>query len=391
MLSRRRLSQLAAVLLLAGFCLGLVKLFQLRFSTGDVYPPYSALRADPLGTKIFYESLRALPGFTAGRNERQLDHLGRGEGAVIFLLGVKSPYFSEKEKRATEHFLNTGGRLVLTFFPTYESPPKEKAASPTPSPSPSAEPEPTPRGASLKTMLALWEVETGSDRNDEDDIASRQGPLPLEETLSWHSGVFFRPKSPAWRTIYQCERGPVVIERTLGAGSIVLASDSFFVSNEALLVERAPALLAWLVGPARHIIFEETHLNIREKPGVASLLRRHGLSGFVVGFLILIGLWLWRNATFTLAPRRNAGPSDEIVSGRDSFAGFVHLLRRGPAPGELLGVCLNEWTKSASASSGSRAHGAAALSAAIENEKNPVTAYNKITKMLHAKKWKPTN
>src|SRR5687768_18470710 len=89
MLSRRRLSQLAAVLLLAGFCLGLVKLFQLRFSTGDVYPPYSALRADPLGTKIFYESLRALPGVTAGRNERQLDHLGRGEGAVIFLLGVK--------------------------------------------------------------------------------------------------------------------------------------------------------------------------------------------------------------------------------------------------------------------------------------------------------------
>jgi hypothetical protein len=227
-----------------------------------------------------------------------------------------------------------------------------------------------------------------SDRNDEDDIANRQGALPLEEKLSWHSGIFFRPKSPAWRTIYECERGPVVIERTFGAGSIVLAGDSYFASNEALLVERAPALLAWLVGSARHVIFEETHLNFREQPGVASLLRRHGLGGFVIGFLILIALWLWRNATFTLAPRRDAAPSDEIVSGRDSFAGFVHLLRRGPAPAELLGVCLTEWGKSARPPND---HDARALSAAIESEKNPVTAYNTITDMLRAKKWKPKN
>ena len=390
MLSRRRLSQLAAVLLLAGFCLGLVKLFQLRFSTGDVFPAYSALRADPLGTKIFYESLRALPGVTAGRNERQLDHLGRGEGAVIFLLGVKGAWFSEKEKRATEHFLNTGGRLVLAWFPSYEAPPKKNSASLTPSPSPSVEPEPTPRGVSLKNVLAEWEVETVSDRKDDDDVATRQSPLPLEEKLSWHSGISFRPKSAAWRTIYQCERGPVVIERTFGAGSIVLASDSYFASNEALLVERAPALLAWLVGAARHVIFEETHLNFHEQPGVASLLRRHGLSGFVIGFLILIALWLWRNATFALAPRRDAAPSDEIVSGRDSFAGFVHLLRRGPAPAELLGVCLTEWSKSARSPADHRARDAGALTAAIASEKNPVTAYNTITEMLRAKKWKPT-
>lgn len=390
MLSGRRFSQLAAVLLLAGFCFGLVRLLQLRFSVGDVFPPYSSLRADPLGAKVFYESLGALPAFTTVRNERKLDHLGRGEGTVLFLLGSKGVDFSKKEWDRLDHFLQTGGRLVLTFFPSYEAPPRQKAAAATPTPSPSATPEPTPKRVSLKDVLLQWEVETGTDRNDEDILATSQSSLPLEKELSWHSGIFFRPKSDAWRAIYQCERGPVVLERALGAGSIVLASDSYFVSNEALLVERAPALLAWLVGSARHIIFDESHLNIRERPGVATLLRRHGLGGFAAGFLILVVLWLWRNTTFTLAPRTSARRADEIVSGRDSFSGFVHLLRRGPAPKELLRVCLDEWTKSARSSKGNRAQDFGALSAAIEND-NPVTAYNKITELLRPKKWKPIN
>lgn len=389
MLGGRRFFQIAAVLLLAGFCFGLVRLLHLRFSVGDVFPPYSSLRADPLGAKVFYESLRALPAYTAGRNERRLDHLGGGEGTVLFFLGVKGLDFSKKESDGIAHFLQRGGRLVLTFFPGYEVLPKQKSATVTPTPSPGGTPEPTPKNTSLKDLLLQWEVETGTDRNDEDNLAVRESPLPLEKELSWHSGIFFRPKSAAWRTIYQCERGPVVLERSLGAGSIVLASDSYFVSNEALLVERAPALLAWLVGNARHIIFDESHLNIRERPGVAALLRRHGLGGFVAGFLILVMLWLWRNTTFTLAPRTSARRADEIVSGRDSFTGFVHLLRRGPAPKELLRVCLDEWAKSARSLKGSRGQDLGALSATIED--NPVTAYNKITELLRPKKWKTTN
>ncbi len=47
-----------AVLLLGGlFVTGLIQLILLRFESGDVYPPYSSLRADPLGCKALYESL----------------------------------------------------------------------------------------------------------------------------------------------------------------------------------------------------------------------------------------------------------------------------------------------------------------------------------------------
>ena len=52
----------------AAFTFGLVRLFQLRFEVGDVYPAYSSLRSDPLGTMAFYESLGRVPGFSARRD-----------------------------------------------------------------------------------------------------------------------------------------------------------------------------------------------------------------------------------------------------------------------------------------------------------------------------------
>ena len=39
------------------FVLGVLQLFRLRFEQGDVYPPYSTLRADPLGSMALYERI----------------------------------------------------------------------------------------------------------------------------------------------------------------------------------------------------------------------------------------------------------------------------------------------------------------------------------------------
>jgi hypothetical protein len=52
-------SVLLALLLIA-FLSGVGHLFVLRFQTGDVYPAYSSLRSDPLGARVFYESLENL-------------------------------------------------------------------------------------------------------------------------------------------------------------------------------------------------------------------------------------------------------------------------------------------------------------------------------------------
>ena len=46
--------------LIVVFGAGVIRLFQLRFEAGDVYPPYSSYRADPLGTRALYQSLENL-------------------------------------------------------------------------------------------------------------------------------------------------------------------------------------------------------------------------------------------------------------------------------------------------------------------------------------------
>jgi len=50
-----------------------------------------------------------------------------------------------------------------------------------------------------------------------------------------------------WRTIYSRGTNAVVIERDFGKGSVVIATDSYFVSNESMEQDRHADLLAWLM------------------------------------------------------------------------------------------------------------------------------------------------
>jgi len=52
----------------------------------------------------------------------------------------------------------------------------------------------------------------------------------------------------------------VVIERDFGKGSVVIATDSYFVSNESMEQDRHADLLAWLIGANKNVVFDEAHL-----------------------------------------------------------------------------------------------------------------------------------
>ena len=99
----------------------------------------------------------------------------------------------------------------------------------------------------------------------------RKAELALPDELEWHSGAILTNLDKAWRTIYARGTNPVVVERKFGSGTVVLATDSYFLSNEALRKERHAELLAWLVGPGRAVVFDEAHFGIVETSGVASL------------------------------------------------------------------------------------------------------------------------
>jgi hypothetical protein len=204
----------------------------------------------------------------------------------------------------------------------------------------------------LETLKEHWGVEFGYRRLDvsdtdsyEPDEAENHSGLPLPEYLAWHSATVFTNLDNSWRTIYARGTNPVVIERRFGRGSVVMATDSYFLSNEAMRKDRHADLLAWFVGPNRHVIFDEAHHGIMDTSGVATLIRNYRLHGLAAGLLVLAALFIWKNS-LSLVPPHADEKSENYVAGKDATAGFVNLLRRNVPARDVLSVCFAEWTKS---------------------------------------------
>jgi hypothetical protein len=103
---------------------GLIRLFELRFEAGDVYPPYSSLRPDPLGAMAWYESLEHLSVVTVSRDFSAVNQLPNGEKTTYLHLGTSLNAFraiSEPTLNEIERFLASGGRLVITMSPESEA------------------------------------------------------------------------------------------------------------------------------------------------------------------------------------------------------------------------------------------------------------------------------
>ena len=368
------------------FFVGVAHLFLLRFERGDVYPAYSSLRADPLGSKAFCESLRRLPDISVRRNYQPLSKLEDCRDTTVFYLGASVSEIArgfpidlgdllelpEDSGRDLDGPPAGGGRLVISFYPTtgeswmtrreerkkgrkLEDEHQEKSAE---SDEKDAEqgdtddsaqkrprsPSPTKRwgvGFGHAELPVSYEKPYGS------AVAHRRDVDGIPDSVSWHTTLFFEDLDDAWRVVYARDGHPVLIEREFGAGTIVLSADSYHVSNEAMQHERNPGLLAWLVGPNTTVVFDETHLGVKEAAGIAVLARKYRLHGLFAGLVVLAGLFVWKNAVSLVPPYKDeVGEGEgEMAAGKDFTAGFANLLRRSIARKDILNVCLEEWKK----------------------------------------------
>jgi hypothetical protein len=396
----------------AVFVFGLVQLFQLRFASGDVYPAYSSLRADPLGTMAFYESLGKIPGLSVRRDFSASNRLPEEPQAVYLHLAGNRDDWEEMPNdlfREIQAYLTRGNRLVITFFPQTEpaifhfhgeaetnsvksAKAKEEKLTP-PKPAPKKKKAPDEEDASV-SLADAWNFHTDFQTlaRDGDTYAPapvvNQTDLPLPKMLDWHSGIIFTNLDKSWRVIYARGTNAVVIERKFGRGSVVMATDSYFVSNEAMARDRHADLLAWLVGPGRNVVFDEAHLGIVETSGVAVLMRKYRLHGLAAGLILLAGLFIWKNSTSLVPPLADEA-RENVVAGKDASSGFVNLLRRSIAPRDLLATCFAEWKKSVAQKgkmSAARFQQAEAIFASENSpanpDRNPVQTYQNISKIL---------
>ena len=422
----RSFHSILLVLLAAGFLAGAVNLFLLRFEAGDVYPVYSSLRADPLGTKILYEGLEGIEGMTVSRNYRALPKLGdNGPKAVLFpgTTSLSLEYVDEGEAKALEALATEGGRLVILLYPERGLRPKKERDEAAPEKKnekeggkqaqkktggekdQDADDEESggkPRWVSLEDRWKFGVVRDEAPQKQDRDtvmtavLATNAHGLP--GSVTWHSGLSFKDPGTEWKTVYNRNSRPVVIERSFGRGTIVIATDTYFVSNEAMRKERNPDLLAWLVGGNSTVIFDETHFGIQENPGIAALGRKYRLTGMFGGVLLLALLFIWKNFAGLVPPFEDERRDREqgMWSGRDTLSGLSGLLRRTISGREILGVCFEEWKKSLQKRpglSGDELDRAQAISDAEKKrpakERDPVQAYRAISVLLSERKRLP--
>jgi hypothetical protein len=377
----------ALTLLLAALLIGVIHLFMLRFQDGDIYPAYSSLRSDPLGAKALYESLAHFDHITLQRNYHKLSSLKFEHDTTLFYLGVpaaEDDLITQALSEAFDRLTHSGGRLVLTFMPVNKKAGRQPGEGPDaageckndgpaendsedqkpacgePSETPSSDPgeikdrtgERESRQKQWVSLKHYWGVgfalnEDLAVKDDKflavDAVSRRRN---LTEAVSWHTNLFFQLFDDGWQTLYTVAGNPVVVERAMAGGTIVLCADSFFISNEALRSERHPQLLVWLLGPHSNIMFDESHFGIYRHPGVAGLMRHYRFHGVLAALVAVALLFVWNRAVHFVPPRTDEMPTGvDIVSAKNDRRGLVALLRRNIAGPKILQVCGQEWER----------------------------------------------
>jgi hypothetical protein len=401
---RHRKFLIAGAILVVFFCLSIAHLFQLRFTAGDVYEPYSSLRADPLGLKILYESLDRFKEKKILRNYRSLSRLTPDTQITLLYSGVSIrtlDYFFYREFNEVDSLVKEGARVVISLIPLKKKPAHFNISK--------TESEKNDKDNDIKankdqqeesekesqkeppySLLKKWAFSYDLIQDTEAHKAQSTNILEgLPEDINWHSVIYFTiPEESDWDVIYTFEGKPVIVEKKHGKGTIVLSSDSYFLSNEAMLKSRYPALLSWIVGVQKTIIFDERHLGIQEKRGIAGLARKYHLHGICAGLLLVAALFIWKNSYSFIPPHDDS--HGEIQRSADYTERLINLLRRHIPSHKILDYCVQEWESSLAFYDKDIQEKRGAVKNILEEESISASAphktYNRILKILSQRK-----
>ena len=327
-----------------------------RAEQPDTYPEFSTYRTLPEGTSVLYEALRRAPGMSAGRNVHPLGAASFNNAAVM-LLGMLSIAVDVDE---VEGLARRGNRVIIGLLPH-----RNRFIQPRPSRPDEFQPfEP----------LKRWDVRLDFFRKF-DFRDEKEQPL----TRGW---PMYFAEAKGWDTLRKEKDKPVVIQRPMGKGSIVLMANSYLLSNSALVDDRQITFLSDVIGPVHQTIFDETHFGIQETGSIAALARRYHLEGLALGLALVAALFIWKSAA-GFPPAWDRLQSVQAVAGEDSNASFLNLLRRNIKRDDILAACVEEWRKMNQRKAGNRLP--AAVDLAESGRKTPAQTYVQIQRILGAK------
>lgn len=396
----KRLKTCVGVLLICLSLLSLYQLINLQYSAGKAYPRYSSLRTDPIGTAALYDSLNAMQGLRAVRHIDTLGQTTLDPASTLLFAAGTTGADPKSILDQLDSFVQDGGELIIFFRPIFQKPRPinrndeedgENQDEDEDEDEDKDEDNETPEEVSDEADTNTEEVsidessedstETDSrneekDDSDEDDFMDKLMPMeniserwgfsygykkvPAEtddisgfnafrqddapegfpQQLEWHSSLYFTKLEEHWNTLYEIEEEQsVLIERRMGAGRIVLISDNYPITNEALYSHRQSEILAWALTTSPTIVFEESHLGIVKRMGMMSLMLHYGLLPFLLVLLLMTLLFIWRNAV-SLVPRHQED-RDTTVRAFTTIESMAHLARRAIPESQLMETCWN--------------------------------------------------
>jgi hypothetical protein len=366
----KRVSILLVVLIAALGLVFLYRLLLLEFESGDAYPEFSSYRPDPLGLLVLYEAIDSLSGPAPSRNLVPIEQAMVPDGATLMFAGAAPSPDSVRTLERLEQFVDAGGRLVILFRPDLfengvifldredetasENEKKDSAKRPRGEGDEEAdEDEVELRDEMLDALLPTqdiserWGFDYRIRESLQDEVQAvretdaRLAALP--ESLAWHSPHGFKDLAAEWQPIYSRAGFPVVIERPWGRGTIVIATDNFSVTNEAMRHDRETSYVAWLAPAVRPVVFEETHLGVVRPTGVMTLMRRYRLVPVLFAAILLVGLYVWRNAASLVPKTADVRNMATVEPGFSTVAGIANLARRSVSRSDALETCWRQF------------------------------------------------
>jgi hypothetical protein len=357
-MSRRRvIPSLLVLIMLLLLASGILRIYHLRMARGDAFPNHSSLRADPIGTRLLFESLQEARITRTKRNFNALEKLELpASPTTLLLIGASmntapsTDWTPRETANQLSRFAARGGHIVIALHPIYQrlrthDKTNEVTCSKSSEGCGTTNHWEEANSNFIDSVTWIGAEVTLDPRPETRSHADRtpQAPPHLPDTLPCRTDAVLQGLSDTWVPIYAREGLPVIAQRPFGKGSFTLSTLSYFLTNQALRDHRETTAVLWLLHDADTVIFDETHLGLQSQRLTAELLREHRLQWVLLATALTGILFAWRTSSSLLPKQRDTGNHPLCDKTHSTHDARLALLRRHLPPRHLLRELVNLW------------------------------------------------
>jgi len=272
----------APFLMLAAFVALLVPRMMLSIAQGDVYPEWSTMRSDPLGTKVLFLALQRTGGLAVERNYEPWRQATPRKAQYV-MMGASPSVLADAKDLAK--LVSAGGTVLLAL----------------------------PAGSSK--------------------FASRTERVGFVSASRTEISL----RSEEWK----CLDGTWERCKLASKGAVRVLADGSPLRNGELHDARQTELVARLFGGGLPVVFNESHLGVVDTGGVGVLLQRYRLFPAIGMLLAAALLFVWRSSVSMLPEKE---PVSAAMAPQPAASLRTLLAQRVPRP-KLLGTMVEEWKR----------------------------------------------